>query len=172
MGVTLGKQKLMSSLRDFLRRHLAIGIVIALVTIAVLIATLYPGINVYIRVGLLIAVAVLLLGYTVGSVVLGFGPHVVKKTETYEYKEDKDEQVKKSETYETQYYRTVWDWLTVLTISAVIAAVALFFTWSQGKQQRYVQDQQARDDALLAYFDTMSGLIFDRHLLVLQRHFY
>jgi uncharacterized protein YjbI with pentapeptide repeats len=132
-------------------------------------------------VGLLLIL--LLVGYTIGAAAIGFGPHVVKETQMTEYpgeavgRSQLSTDVKKgyvtgiatptkrSITRETQSYRTIWDWMTVLTISAVIAAVALTFTWSQAKQQRFVQDQQARDSALLAYLDTMSGLIFDKHLL-------
>lgn len=116
----------------------------------------------------------LLLGYTVGTGATGFGSRVVKETETIEYPGETVEEdqlegdarpTKRSITRETQSHRTVWDWMTVLTISAVIAVVALTHTWSQAKQQRFVQDQQAKDGALLAYLDTMSGLMFDKHLL-------
>jgi uncharacterized protein YjbI with pentapeptide repeats len=136
-----------------------------------------------IQVGLVVAIILLLLGYTAGSRAIGFGPHVIKETQTTDYpgnaieenqlKEDAKRShlkedvtpTKRSITREMQRYRTLWDWLSVLTISAVIGIAALTFTWSQSKQQRYVQDQQARDAALLAYLDMMSGLIFDRHLL-------
>jgi uncharacterized protein YjbI with pentapeptide repeats len=117
--------------------------------------------------GILSLILLALLGYTLGASALGFGPHDVKETKAVKF-DGVGEQAKPTEqtiTTEKQRYRTLWDWMTVLTISAVIGAVALTFTWSQAKQQRYVQDQQARDAALLAYLDTMSGLIFDRHLL-------
>lgn len=134
-----------------------------------------------IRVGVPVAIVILflLLGYTVGKGAIGFGSRVVKETETTEYSIDAVEvdsfkrgqlkegakPTKRSIMRETQSHRTVWDWMTVLTISAVIGVVALTFTWSQARQQRFVQDQQAKDSALLAYLDTMSGLMFDRHLL-------
>jgi uncharacterized protein YjbI with pentapeptide repeats len=54
--------------------------------------------------------------------------------------------------------------LTVLTISAVIAVVALMFTARQAEQQREIQVQQANDDAMQAYFDEMSALLTEEKL--------
>jgi uncharacterized protein YjbI with pentapeptide repeats len=117
--------------------------------------------------GLLLLSILGLSGYTLGASAIGFGPHVVKETTAQEFEGGRltGKLTKETTTEEKQRYRTLWDWLTVLTISAVIAAVALTFTWSQAEQQRYVQDQQARDAALLAYLDKMSELILDRPLL-------
>ena len=102
------------------------------------------------------------LGYARAPGIFGFGSHIVKTVETVEYTSD-DEQTgqpqKRSITTETQSARTVWEWLTVLTISTVIAVVALTFTTRQAQQQREIQFQQASDDALLAYFDEMSALL-------------
>jgi hypothetical protein len=72
---------------------------------------------------------------------------------------------KKTKSVEKQTPRTLWDWMTVVTISAVIAIVAFMYASSQAKQQRIIQEQQARDAALLSYFDAMSELMFDRKLL-------
>jgi uncharacterized protein YjbI with pentapeptide repeats len=118
------------------------------------------------RVWLVIVVVllVLLLGYTIGARILGFGPHVVKKTETFEYQAGSDAPVKRTESEETQTGRTFWDWMTVVTISAVLAFVAWRYASSQAEQQQYIQGQQARDAALLGYFDAMSELMFDRNL--------
>jgi Pentapeptide repeats (8 copies) len=52
-----------------------------------------------------------------------------------------------------------------VTISAALALVAFWYTGSQAKQQRIIQEQQAREAALLSYFDAMSVLMFDRKLL-------
>src|SRR5918995_3605253 len=82
------------------------------------------------------------LGYSRAPGIFGFGSHIVKTVETVEYTSD-DEQTgqpqKRSMTTETQSARTVWEWLTVLTISTVIAVAALIFTASQAHQQRETQ---------------------------------
>src|SRR5215210_385641 len=88
------------------------------------------------------------LGYTRGARISGFGPHVVKQIETFEYPgadEESGQPEKRSITTETQSARTVWEWLTILTISAVIAGAALIFTTRQADQQREIQVQQAND---------------------------
>src|SRR5918994_5090354 len=72
----------------------------------------------------------LLLGYTIGARFIGFGPHVVKRTTTLEYAGDDAAApvVKRTESEEKQTGRTIWDWMTVVTISAVLAFVALTYT--------------------------------------------
>jgi uncharacterized protein YjbI with pentapeptide repeats len=111
---------------------------------------------------LLFLLLLLWLGYTRGARISGFGPHVVKQIETFEYPGDDEESgqpQKRSITTETQGARTVWEWLTILTISAVIAGAALIFTTRQAEQQREIQVRQANDDALQAYLDEMSTLL-------------
>jgi hypothetical protein len=49
-----------------------------------------------ILVGVLLAVLVVLLGYTVLSRYMGSGAHVVKRTTTFEYQPGEDKPVKKS----------------------------------------------------------------------------
>ena len=118
------------------------------------------------------------LGYTRGARVSGFGPHVVKQIETFEYPGDDEESgqpEKRSITTETQSARTVWEWLTILTISAVIAGAALIFTTRQAEQQQEIQVQQANDaqelqvqqandTALQSYLDQMSTLLIKHDL--------
>jgi uncharacterized protein YjbI with pentapeptide repeats len=122
---------------------------------------------------LLFLLLLLWLGYTRGARISGFGPHVVKQIETFEYPGDDEESgqpEKRSITTETQGVRTVWEWLTVLTISTVIAGAALWFSTHQAAQQREIQArqakaaqklqiQQANDDALQSYLDQMSTLL-------------
>src|SRR5215210_4781211 len=84
----------------------------------------------------------LLVGYTIAAKYIGFGSHVVKKTETFEYEDDalaklrdaekqakrpKHAEAKRTDppaiedvkkltiTTETQTGKTFWDWLTVVT---------------------------------------------------------
>jgi hypothetical protein len=105
------------------------------------------------------------LGYTKGARFIGFGPHVVRRTTTFEYEAADAVPVKRTESEEKQTGRTIWDWMTVVTISAALALVAFLYASSQANQQRIIQEQQAREAALLSYFDAMSELMFDRKLL-------
>jgi uncharacterized protein YjbI with pentapeptide repeats len=107
------------------------------------------------------------LGYARAPRIFGFGSHIVKTTETVEYAtgdEETGQPQTRSITTETQSARTVWEWLTVLTISAVITVVALIFTARQAQQQRETQFQQASDDAVQAYYDEMSTLLIEEDL--------
>src|SRR5215208_4634491 len=116
---------------------------------------------------IVLLVVLLWLGYARAPRIFGFGPHIVKTVETFEYTSDDEETgqpQKRSITTERQSARTVWEWLTILTISAVIAVVALMFTASQAQQQREIQYQQASDEALQAYFDQMSTLLLEDNL--------
>jgi hypothetical protein len=108
---------------------------------------------------------VLWLGYKRAPRIFGFGSHVVKTTTTYEFPNGENKpRIKTSETEDTQSARTVWEWLTVLTISAVIAIVALMFTARQAELQRDNQVKQANDDSLQAYLDQMSALLLEDDL--------
>jgi uncharacterized protein YjbI with pentapeptide repeats len=124
---------------------------------------------------LVMAVVLLLLllwiGYKRAPHIFGFGSYVVKKTESFEYAaeeakkhapEEEGQPDKRSVTTETQSARTVWEWLTVLIISAVIAGVALWFSNSQAEEQQKLQVQQANDDALQAYLDQMTQMMLDK----------
>jgi hypothetical protein len=111
-----------------------------------------------------LVILVLLLGYMYGSGsrITGFGPHVVKKTETLEYDYGQGQQpTRRSIATETQTGRTFWDWMTVLTISAAIGAAALLFSYRQAEQQQAIQDQQAKDATLQAYLDQMTQMMLD-----------
>src|SRR5215211_1722524 len=102
-----------------------------------------------------------LLGYTIFRRFTGFGPHVVKTTETFGYKDGEDNWVKTSESRETQTSRTFWDWLTILTISAVIAAGGIWFSQEQRDRELEVADQNTKDEALQAYLDQMTQMMLD-----------
>jgi uncharacterized protein YjbI with pentapeptide repeats len=125
-------------------------------------------VHLYVVVVVLVLVLVVVIGYTYGSAFTGFGRRPVKVTENFDYSPGRsrnDPWEKKTKSVEEQTPRTVWDWLTVVTISAVIAFVAFTYASSQANQQRIIQEQQAREAALLSYFDAMSELMFDRKLL-------
>src|SRR5215213_2095121 len=126
-----------------------------------------------IAVVLLFLLLLLWLGYTRGARITGFGPHVVKQIETFEYPGDDEESgkpEKRSITTETQSARTLWEWLTILTISAVIAGAALWFTTQQAKDAQELQVRQANDEALQAYFDKIGTLLLDKNRPLRQSH--
>ena len=116
---------------------------------------------------IIVGAVLLILGYTVewGSRYTGFGDHVVKETISHEYPIGSNEPVKRTVTAETQTLKTMWDWMAFVTLSAVIVGVVSWFAHNQRVEQQNIQNLQADDDAVLAYLDTMSALIFDRPLL-------
>jgi uncharacterized protein YjbI with pentapeptide repeats len=118
-------------------------------------------------VAIVVFLLLLWLGYARAPGIFGFGSHIVKTVETVEYAsddEEPDEPKKRSVTTERQSARTVWEWLTVLTISAVIGVAALLFSAGQAQQQRETQREQASDEAIQTYFDQMSALLIEEDL--------
>ncbi len=78
----------------------------------------------------------------------------------------------------TQQYqpaKTLWDWLQLLIVPAVLAGATLWFNAQQGKTERQLnynqselereiaQDQQ-RENALQTYLDRMADLLLEKHL--------
>jgi hypothetical protein len=58
--------------------------------------------------------------------------------------------------------QTLWDWLQLLIIPAVLAGVGLWFNRQQREQERQTADRRAQDEALQAYLDQMSQLLTDK----------
>jgi hypothetical protein len=124
----------------------------------------------WILLGFLLVMLLLWVGYTIGADYFGFGRYTIKETETVEYtgkyakKRDPEEDAVPSTrqiTKETQTRKTLWDWLTVVLISGVIAFGGLLYTIHQAKQQRDLQNQQENESALQAYLDQMGRLMLD-----------
>jgi uncharacterized protein YjbI with pentapeptide repeats len=136
----------------------AIALVVALVTITLLVANLYPAIwqdisreRVAMLIGIGVALVMVIVLVAIGGASLGwtgFGD------------------------------KTLWDWLQLLSslaIPVVLAAAGLWFTAQQDARQQDLEDrraaseqkiaeQRAQDDALQAYFDQMSGLMLGKEL--------
>src|SRR5829696_4930171 len=83
---------------------------------------------------------------------------------------------KKGPDEEVRPAKTAWDWLQLLIVPAMLAAIAVAFNVAQTSRDRSREDRQIREDRALAraaredatlesYFKQMSGLILDRHLL-------
>lgn len=60
------------------------------------------------------------------------------------------------------YDKSLWEWLELLVIPAVIAAGGLWFSEQQRQRELYIADQRAQDEALQAYLDQMSQLLSDK----------
>jgi len=58
-------------------------------------------------------------------------------------------------------HKTLWDWLQLLIVPAVLAAGGLLLSTTQKAREEYIQDQRAQDDALQAYLDYASKLLID-----------
>jgi len=99
---------------------------------------------------------ILVAGYTNLKDIAGFGSHTVKTTTVVDYTGNLT-----STTTEEEAYKTFWDWLTVFTVSAVIAGVGLWFTISQAEEQRYIQQQEEMEASLQAYLDQMTQMMLD-----------
>jgi uncharacterized protein YjbI with pentapeptide repeats len=59
------------------------------------------------------------------------------------------------------YGVTVWDWLKLLIVPAVIAAGGLWFNAQQRDREQNLAHEHAQDEALQAYLDQMSQLLTD-----------
>jgi uncharacterized protein YjbI with pentapeptide repeats len=57
---------------------------------------------------------------------------------------------------------TLWQWLDLLIIPAVLAVGGYLFTRSENRAARFVAQQRAQDEALQAYLDQMSQMLSDR----------
>jgi uncharacterized protein YjbI with pentapeptide repeats len=71
--------------------------------------------------------------------------------------------------------KTAWDWLQLLIVPAILAAIAVAFNAAETSRDRSREDRRTREDRALAenaredatlesYFKQMSGLMLDRHL--------
>ena len=70
------------------------------------------------------------------------------------------------------YQATLWNWLDLLIVPAVLAGGGLWFTWAQQTHQDAIEQerrdreldvakQSAQDDALQAYLDHIGNLLLD-----------
>ena len=125
----------------------AIGMVVALVTTALLIANLYPGIwkdlldeRGATLIGIVVALTVIVVLLAIGGASLGWTGFGEKK---------------------------LWNWLELLSalaIPVVLALAGYWFTVQQDERQREIEEQRAQDAALQAYLDQMSTLLLEKNL--------
>ena len=60
------------------------------------------------------------------------------------------------------YNNSLWEWLELLIIPAVVAAGGLWFSQQQKQRELDIADQRAQDEALQAYLDQMLQLLSDK----------
>ena len=99
-------------------------------------------------VGLLLAV-VLLGGYLLGWSWTGLGPYLSP-----------------AHPRGTDFLRgkTLWDWLQLLVIPIVLAAVGTWFSRQQSQTQEKIATRRQYDETLQTYIDNMSKLLLEQHL--------
>jgi hypothetical protein len=63
-----------------------------------------------------------------------------------------------------RYDITLWDWIKLLIVPAVIAGAGFWFNTQQREREQRIADNRAQDDSLQAYLDGMSQLLTDKDL--------
>jgi len=58
-----------------------------------------------------------------------------------------------------QSSKTLWDWLKLLIVPAVLAVGGYLFTRSENRATQAVAERRAQDEALQAYLDQMSAML-------------
>jgi hypothetical protein len=61
-----------------------------------------------------------------------------------------------------RYGITLWDWIKLLIIPAVIAGGGIWFNWQQQQRESEIAEQRAQDEALQAYLDRIGKLLLDK----------
>src|SRR6266566_1256317 len=60
--------------------------------------------------------------------------------------------------------RTLYDWLQLLIIPAVLAAGGYLFNFATSRTEREIASDRQQEEALQAYIDSMSALLLERNL--------
>ena len=60
-----------------------------------------------------------------------------------------------------RYDITLWDWLKLLVVPAVIAGIGIWFNRQQRERELEIAERRTQDEALQAYLDVMSQLLTD-----------
>ncbi len=97
---------------------------------------------------LLTLASVIIAGYYYGWAWTGLSDYTRSKTDTEEFQRGK----------------TLWDWMQLLIIPAVLAVAAVWFNRQEKATERELAEDRQREDALQAYLDTMSDLLLNHNL--------
>ena len=65
---------------------------------------------------------------------------------------------------EFQRYKTLWDWMQLLIVPALLAGFAYWFTGQRERLARDIEESRAREARLQDYFDRMTELMLDKGL--------
>jgi uncharacterized protein YjbI with pentapeptide repeats len=72
---------------------------------------------------------------------------------------------KKTPDEEVQPAKTLWDWLQLLIVPAILIGVTFAWSGIQTRNDKKREDRRSQDATLQAYFDEMSGLMLKDKLL-------
>src|SRR5437660_11215121 len=61
--------------------------------------------------------------------------------------------------------KTLWDWLQLLIIPAVLAVGGYAFTYTTRRNEQKIALDSQRETLLQAYLDRMSELLLDKHMM-------
>src|SRR5215218_3481657 len=64
--------------------------------------------------------------------------------------------------------KTLWDWLQLLVVPAMLALVGVLLAEAQENIQQQAEESRAQDEALQAYLEGMGNLLLDEGLLTSQ----
>src|SRR5215208_7578613 len=64
--------------------------------------------------------------------------------------------------------KTLWDWLQLLVVPAMLALVGFLLAEAQENIQQHAEESRAQDEALQAYLEGMGNLLLDEGLLTSQ----
>jgi len=67
-----------------------------------------------------------------------------------------------------RYDITLWDWIKLLIVPAVIAGGGFWFNSQQSVREQKLANKRAQEEALQAYLDQMSQLLLDKERPLLQ----
>jgi hypothetical protein len=102
------------------------------------------------------------LGYLLAPDISGFGESAVTKETTHYTTTGEVGAVDKI--IERQNPRTIWDWISIVGISAVVAGVGVYFTQKQKERDEAATKERTQAEALQAYLGQMSNLMIDQKL--------
>src|SRR5829696_962861 len=63
-----------------------------------------------------------------------------------------------------RYGITLWDWIKLLVVPAVIAGGGIWFNVQQREREQHIANDRAQDEALQAYLDQMNSLLLEHNL--------
>ena len=63
-----------------------------------------------------------------------------------------------------RYGITLWDWIKLLVVPAVIAGGGIWFNTQQIEREQHIANDRAQDEALQAYLDQMNSLLLEHNL--------